>query len=259
MALSGIEDRALRGAEEATLGQFLQMVARRWTVLLVVVVLSGAGALALRLLTPHVYTAVASVDVTPGPSTDVPVSAASGATESDVVLSRAVAEHAAATLRTGRSQVSTGQVQSRVSVAAPRQSRILRISYRAPSGSAAAAGADAVADAYLSLRSEQSRGRLIAQETEIRTHLDGALAQINDLPLSEGVQRQFAEREADRLRGQLNYVEATAVDAGQLLDHADVPTEADGPSAAVYVTGALLVGLLLGVPAAVAVDVRRRP
>lgn len=257
MALRTDEERALEGVEVVTLGQLARAGLRRWKVVASAVLLACLGAALLWLLTPSAYSATASVDVTPDPASNIPLSAVTGVTERDVVLSRSVADRAAQTLRPGQPGISAQQIRSRLSVAAPRQSRVLTISYEARSAAAAAAGANAVAEAYLSFRADQSRQRLVVREADIRTHLNRALAQINDLPLSQGVQRQFAQGEVSRLRGQLNYVEGTAVDTGRIVDHAEVPSAAGGPPARAFLVGAVLVGLLLGVPAAVIVDFRR--
>lgn len=245
---------ALDAYDTLTVGELVRVVLRRWAVLLVVVALACGVAVLWSRLVPASFTATATVDVTADPSSGVGLSDVTAATESDIVASLAVSQRAADALRAEVPGVSAAHVRASVSVTAPRQTRVLQISYAAPTPREAAAGANAVANAYISLRRDLSRQRLDRQEHRVRGQLEAALATINDLPRSQGVQRQYAHSEAKRLSAQLNRLEWTTVDSGQVVDRAPTPTSSSGPSLAVYLVGGLLVGLLVGIPLAIAAD-----
>jgi capsular polysaccharide biosynthesis protein len=243
-------------------GHVVDTIRRGWLPLLACILASIAVAGALFTVVPASYTSRAAVALTPSGT-----SAGSGsgnatevntATESAVVTSSSVAEQAAKLL--GSSNV--GDLTDHVVVTSPIDSQILEIRFTASSPTAAAAGANAFAKAYLTFRrtlaaSElQSRADRIQQRIEV---LEKAAADARALRSAStssaavraqaAAQQQSAEQLARELRGQLVNLETVVVSPGDIVDRALPPQTRNFPRLPVFlVTGALLgtiAGLVL--------------
>jgi succinoglycan biosynthesis transport protein ExoP len=161
---------------------FLRVPLRRWPWIVGAVILGLVCALAFARLSHSSYTATATVIVHPVPTSlggdSVSSAPVNGTNEQAVASSQAVAADAQRILR---SSDSTTQLLGRLSAQTVAKSAILTFSYKAPTRVAAAAGANAFADAYLTQRRAVAQGwitqtvrRLQAQLVTANNELQGA-------------------------------------------------------------------------------------
>ncbi|HEX6497974.1 MAG TPA: lipopolysaccharide biosynthesis protein [Micromonosporaceae bacterium] len=204
---------------------------------------------------PQVYESTAVVLVAPVGSDPVSLD-----TEAQLVRSEAVAELAGTLLRT---DLPADDLANRVRVTAPADSSVLRIAYRAGSPHSAQAGAHAFAAAYLRYRGDQAQADLAARTAAVRGNLRDLQTQLAKANArAEVISRTSTERAAldsqrsalteqiAELTSRLNDLTATRINPGTVIADAAPPRQPVSPRTTLYLVVAALVGLLVGVLAA---------
>ena len=235
------------------LAHYLRPLRRRWPYVLAGIAVGIAcGAAAVGAI-GRTYTSTAVVLVTPTgveTTTDSVTGRTRGEinvdTEAQLVKSLVVAERARRLLGTHES---AARLLGRASVSVPANTTVLRISYRAASRGRAAAGADAFARAYLANRAASAtsvlRGQAAAVTKEIR-----ALTTQSPRPQPVTVRRALLAT----LQKRLASIATTVVTPGQVIGAAQVQGARGSPHPVLLLLSAAMLGLLLGIGAAIGRD-----
>lgn len=253
------------------------MIIRRHATLIVVLTVLGAIAGAgYSVLSGHAYTATAQVLVIPptqgpaGSSAQQSFTQANMSTEETVAHSSPVVLEAAKLLHTPAPALQSSAAKH-LTVAVPATtlttSNVLQISWQAKSASAAQAGANAFARAYLIYRRQLLASQLNSQTTSLRRELTSVQleftkihSELNKAPTKSPQHQGLALR-----LNELGSVEAadnsqlatlsTYNDTGGSLIAASRPVAPTGLSHKVVVVAGLLLGLLIGLVLAFVRDV----
>ena len=235
----------------------LGQVRRHWWL---VVLLAAAGLGAASQATdwlPTVYEASTSVMVEPTSGGQGP-GAGRGPeinldTEAQLVTSTAVATGAASLLH---STAPPAALVADVSVQVPPNTSVLVIAFDAAHARDAQAGSRAFAQAYLRNRADSARADIagrVAVLTDKLNQLNTSLAQVNagigarspdraDLD----TQRSTIVSQINTLTSELDDLSTTTVEAGQVIQDADLPTTPVQPDRLLNLACGLLAGLVLG-------------
>jgi capsular polysaccharide biosynthesis protein len=227
---------------------------RHWTLVAAMAVVGLVLGVLVSFLIPASYQATATVSVnamSASPLTS-PVDAqksVSMPTEAGIAGSRTVAEVAAKELR-GDHRIDADEITASTSVQNPADSLILDISFTGSSASEAAAGANAVAEAYLATRRAEATTRVerlskTAQD-EIAALQTAAADPVNQSPMTQ----RSLQVQADAFGTTLAELGNFDVNPGQVVGAAEKPTSATSPGAAPLGLAGLFLGLLAGVPLA---------
>lgn len=222
------------------LGRLGVRIRRRWRTLAAVLVLVLAAAAAAGLLAPRQYSASASVTVSPirlsttySNNNDINIS-----TERAVIASRQVATIAAAHLTPA---VTPDTLTSATSVAAPSGSTVLQVTVTAPTPAEAAAWANAVADAYVTVRAQSA---LAAAQPSIDA-LNARIAAVNPKNTST----------LSDLKAQVVALQHVGDGTARIIGRASAPSSPSSLGLTSYLVGGLVGGLLLGALVAIGRDV----
>jgi len=256
-------------------GDYLEVLRRRWWVALVFAVVGLLAAGAYVKTAPKVYTSTAIVSVQANEANSAPVagSRTSGSIDMDsqaqVVQSESTAAIAGKAIG---SSLTAAQLSKKVSVTVPANSSFLDIACHMPSGTEAAACAQAFANAYLSSQASAATHQLTTQLTGLQDRVtqlgqDEAklAAKIGVLP-PNSTQRATAQSTLKSDNSQSSTLSHTVgvvqgelqsdVSAGSILTPAATPSSPTSPQALLILPSGLLVGLLIGLVAAFLVDRR---
>ena len=253
----------LPGEGTVDLREFLATIARRKRlVLTVTIALTTLAALYSYSRTP-VYTAKAAILVRPiltNPLESIPLERLSLQTEIRIATSAAVAD-VARDLLDSRDSLTT--LLRNVSVSAPQDAQILEFSYSHTDTREAQRGAQAFADAYLEFKAAQAvesiarhASTLQAETDKLDEDIRGLNAEIADLlegsPEWEDLVDQRRAVEATRLalQNQLATVSTLSVDAGQVIQPAELPASPSRPNHRIDLLLGVLIGLIAGVGSA---------
>jgi uncharacterized protein involved in exopolysaccharide biosynthesis/Mrp family chromosome partitioning ATPase len=226
---------------------------------LIGVVVAGAVVLAViaSLVMPKAYTAESRVLVRPvlDPS-DQTSEEVNIDTERGVARSLSVAGIAAAMLGT---DASPSSLLADLSVEPVSDSQILVFRYTAGDPDRAFEVADAFAASYLQFRTQEAdsaksqvKEALEAQRAELIESRAGLLAEKRSLPADSpqqiDVDSQLAVVEANEsaIRADLAQLGSVQVDAGTVIDAAEVPTSPSSPDLKLNLAAGLLIGVVLG-------------
>ncbi|MEL7208477.1 MAG: hypothetical protein AAGK32_09655, partial [Actinomycetota bacterium] len=177
-------------------------------------------------------------------------------TERGVARSLSVSEIAAALL--GGEQ-SASSLQQDLSVSAIPDSQILKLSYAAGDAERSAEVANAYADAYLQFRTqeadsakEQVQTALEAERANLVARRDALIQEKRALP-EDSPDRVAIDSELDvieandaAIRADLANLGSAPVDAGTVLDQAEVPAGPSSPSLKLNLAAGLLIGTVVG-------------
>lgn len=224
-----------------------KIAARRWIVITSALLLFGLSGLVGRLW-PMEYVATSVVTVSPitiTPFTSTPVNQQINIeTERNVVSSTSVASAAARSLADAPSAATL--LQS-LQVTSPPDSQVLRISYKDPSAGRAALVADAFANAYLRYRSASADD--LAQKIIKRTQdrIDELTAALpKETTAQTASQVASIQQQILTLREQQRQLSSVALNPGQVIGPADVPSSSSSPKLALFLAGGGALGILLG-------------
>ncbi len=245
---------------------------RRRGLILILTLITLAAALLVSFTRTTLYTSTARVWVKPtaiNPPGSIPLTASLDMpTESELARSLPVAEIAA-----GMLDSTPEEVLGRVVVSTPPDGLILEISSTAGTPEVAQQGAQAVADAYLAFRSEQAASAVeraveqaqqqIAGLQDEADKLSKQLAALSSTPRDSDAALELANR-LEQVNGQIaiwrgaaSVYNVSAVDAGSVIAPAGLPTEPSSPNHLADAARGLLLGLVIGIVAALAVEAAR--
>ena len=254
--------------ERPGLRDYLRVLRRRWRTVTLVLVLCVGLALAYSLAVTPQYVAAADVLLEPtsaemeGP-TGTKIDADEVSTQTQVVTSLPVAR--LVQLRLGMS--TTPDLSEVVTVQAIGTSRILRVTAQDTDPQRASETANIVATSYLQFREqdsigsyEQAREQLAQEQAEAQSRIDEINAE-----LAEGSGQQFTlQSERRNLQNTLTQIAAeqsaltdsltTAGSGGRLLRTSEPPDDPISPQTVLNLVLGGLVGLLLGIGAALLRD-----
>jgi uncharacterized protein involved in exopolysaccharide biosynthesis len=240
------------------LADYASLLRRRWLIVLLLLAAGvGCGVASLLVIRP-VYTASAQVLVSAtglqeqtNQVTNRQRESLNLDTEAQVVQSAVVAKKAGKTLRS-----TPGPVEASV----PPNTSVLQISYTAADPTAAAAGANAYARAYLAYRSESSTQVLTIQLKALLAKLkqfdESLVAVVATLPkLQKGtaertlaLQRQSVlSRQSYNLTVRYDAIRTITVTPGSVISDAVAPPAPSAPSPPLHLGSGLMAGLLSGV------------
>lgn len=227
---------------------------RHWTVVAAVAVVGLLLGVAVSFALPSRYESTAAVAVNPfssdplGASTDATRSV-SMPTEVGAATSAAVAAAAAKTLADDYS-LSAEQVREATDVSSPEESLILDIRFRGSSAEEAAAGAKAVAKAYLDVRQGDAQSKITRLQTSTQEQIVAAQA-ASAAPENAGpIQQRAISLQADALGSRLAQLGAIDLTPGTVVGTPEVPTSPSTPGALPLGLAGLFLGLLAGIPLA---------
>ena len=209
------------------------------------------------------YNATATVLVRPiltNPLETNPIEQVSVQTELRIATSAAVGQVAADKLGMPRSQVP--DLLDHVSVSSPEETQILELSYSATGRKTAQEGAQAFAEAYLDFKSNQAiqtiseyTGNLQTRIQEVSTEISDLNSRIVTIPRGTALWQDVLNRrtslEATRLalQNQLTTLSSLNVDAGQVIQPAQLPLAPSSPNHELNLALGVIVGLVIGVGA----------
>lgn len=255
-------------------GDYLEVLRRRWWIVLVLAIVGLLAAGAYVKVAPKVYTGTAQVQVNPTASNTSGVAGgrtSSGTidmdSEAQIVQSASVAAAAEHSLNNG---LTAAQLGKKVSVAVPANSDILQISCNAPSAVAAATCANAVASAFLqnqnAAATAQNATQLKVLQTQVTALGQAAArlsAKITSLPSnstqratdqvnlrSDNSQLSTLSKEVGQLKGEANS------SAGTIISSAVPASTPTSPKALLLLPSGLVTGLIIGLIAAFLIDRR---
>lgn len=235
--------------------------------------LAGGALAALALIfIPKSYTATTAILVQPSSSDagEVENGRTSGPinldTEAQILTSSVVASQARDDMGV---RTSLDDLIDQVAVTVPPNSAVLEVSFTDPDPESAAEGAAAFADAYLANRKAQTARVVSEHDNAIRDEIDSVNQTLSSV--SEQIagqpegssERAVLESQQDQLRQRLQSLNAqigaagvAGADLGEVITQAQVPTTPSAPDPRILGVSGLMIGLLLGVGAAL-VSARR--
>jgi capsular polysaccharide biosynthesis protein len=249
---------------------------RRWWLIAAAAIVGTLGSVGYLLVAHKTYTATASVAVsaTVANSNQVSNGRTTGSvnldTEAQVVQSLTVAKAAAKRMH---ATDTPQQLIARVSVTIPPNSQVLTISCTSRSATVAAACAQSFAQAYLnyvsSLTTSLVNGQILVLQKKIDSLQSSAASlsvEVASLPsnsshrASASVELTSDQNQLTSLSGQLAQLtqELANPSGGSIITSATPPTSPSNPKPLIVIPSGLVVGLLIGLIAAVVVDRRDR-
>lgn len=200
---------------------------------------------------PSSYTAAASVQMWPtdtaeagglAPETQAQLATSEHTTE---LMSETLTEQTGAAL-------SPTELADRVEVDAPSDSDVLEFRFSAPTPEEARIGADALADAYLLSRAQETEALLSRRVSALRDEQEALYAELDeaedeDDPRADALGQEITD--LGRIAASLTALSET-VDPGTVVGPASSPDSVFSPSAVLWLAGGPAVGLVLGLVAA---------
>lgn len=254
-------------ADTASLGfgQYIFVLKRQWRLVFVAAVIGAVAAAGYLFVSPSTATATTTINL--NVITTEPFSAqraASGllddATETAIARSHVVAARASDLLK-GR--VSASEIRKSSTVTTTSGAAIVTVDYDAPSAAAAVRGADAVASAYLSFRSDQAEQRIkvmVSKLTERIDALNATLGQVNQQLASASAnsaeyaqattQRQQILTELDGLLSERNGLQSVDTTGGTVLSAAEDNDIEYAPKRTITLLTGTAAGGVIGIVAA---------
>ena len=234
----------------AQLTDLAAKLARHWPVIAVAAVIGLILGVLAAIAIPATYAAQSTVSVNPMNSNPILSTESSQTvsmpTEQQLARSRNVAE-AAAILLAPRYSFTGEEIQDALVVSSPDQSLVLNIEFTGNSPQQAAAGADAVSEAYLAERRADA-------SSELDRLADSASSQLEDLQASaddaSGIQERSIQIQVEALANQLAQLGNVDLNPGQIVGAAEDPTSRSSPGPLPLGVAGAFLGLLIGIPIA---------
>ena len=249
---------------------FLDAIVRRKLLVLGVAVLVTALVALYSYSRTPMYTSTAEVLIRPtlaNPLESIPLDRISLQTEIRIATSAAVAE--AARVRMDL-QDGANPLLKNVAVTAPQDTQILEFAYSNPAAREAQRGAQALAEAYLGFKSDQAIESIAQHSATLQTSIDKLDREIRAMsreiaralegsPEWEDLVHQRNAMETTRLavQNQLATISTLSIDAGQVIQPAELPTSPSYPDHRLDLLLGVLLGLLLGAATAWVSERRR--
>jgi capsular polysaccharide biosynthesis protein len=227
---------------------------RHWPVVAVTAVVGLLLGVLVSFVLPSHYQATSSVSVNPMNADPVGASAdaarsVSMPTEVSTATSAKVAAAAAKALK-GDYSLSAEDVRTATHVESPEDSLILDIRFTGDSAKGAAAGAQAVATAYLAERRADAEAEITRLQAATEQQIANVQAQSVLPEYAGGVQQRTIQLQADALGTRLAELGSIDVTPGQIVGSAEVPSHPSTPGPLPLGLAGLFLGLLAGIPLA---------
>lgn len=237
-------------AQPAQLTDLLDKLRRHWRVLGVAALIGAVLGVLASIAIPDSYSAESRVSVNPMSSNPLATSAGSVSmpTEEQVVTSRTVAA-AAAELLEPQYGFTPEEVQDATSVVTPESSLVLGITFTGNSPTQAAAGADAVAEAYLTDRRATAEEELQRRSEAAEDQLEALQARADG---ASDIEAQTISVQVQALANQLAMLGNVDLTPGTVIGQAEVPTSPSSPGALPLGVAGAFLGVLIGAPVALA-------
>jgi len=253
------------------LGDYVGLVKRRWWAIFLGLLVGLSAAYAYQQTRTVEYTSTASVQVLEidGVATGAVANGRTNGTlnldtEAQLVQSSIVQSAAQKLLRTSLPPEELGKS---VTVTVPANTSVLDIHFTSDNPQAAAQGAHAFAQAYLGVRGDTAKTTIDGQVKALNAQIASLTAQqrqvtgqIAALPV-DSPDRAFANAQLQNitasiqtLNQRLAPLKTTPVNPGTIITDAQVPPNSSGPLAILFWASGLLVGLLLGLVLAFAIE-----
>ncbi|MDP1847325.1 MAG: Wzz/FepE/Etk N-terminal domain-containing protein [Solirubrobacteraceae bacterium] len=247
------------------LHEYLRPLRRRWPIVLLGLLLGTALGAGVAAIVQPTFTSTTSVVVTPNvpQRTDSSTGRVQGAinveTEAQLVRSHEVLTPARRLLELSEP---LGELRSRVAVSAPANTTVMDISFSARSPRAAQAGARAVARAYLEYRRSAGEFYVREQARIVDAQIASLRRQVREQAAivasrrAGSASRAVAEAQLDSYTAQLTALATSQTAAtppargGRVIADAARPDDAGRPRAVLGLVGGMMLGLLLGISAA---------
>jgi capsular polysaccharide biosynthesis protein len=227
---------------------------RNWTVVAATAVIGLLLGVLVSFVLPSRYEATSSVSVDPmnadpiGASADAARSV-SMPTEVGSARSAKVAATAAESLKSDYS-LSAKDVRESTDVESPDDSLILDIRFSGSSPGEAAAGAQAVAKAYLAARRADAEAEVQRLKAATEQQIADVQAKSVLPEYAGGVQQRSITLQADALGTRLAQLGGIDLTPGEIVGSAEVPTSPSTPGPLALGLAGLFLGLLAGIPLA---------
>ena len=233
----------------------LSIVRRRKRVVLITTAVTVFATLALTLQQTKIYAGTADVVVQAPPSKS-PTAGPNMATEAQIAQSLAVARLVHSRLRPG---IPPAELLGQLAVRVPADSEVLKFTYSSPLPSQAQKGAQAFAEAYVTVRRRQFENQILASATSTAERIHAMSAKLSTLRRQIAgttgergaalrIQRDALTSEIALLQQELADLNGAAASfsPATLLGPASLPRSPARPNLPVNVFLALVGGLLLG-------------
>jgi capsular polysaccharide biosynthesis protein/MinD-like ATPase involved in chromosome partitioning or flagellar assembly len=256
---------------QVRLGDYVGLVKRRWWAILLGLLVGLSAAYAYQQTRAVEYTSTASVQVLEidGLATGAVANGRTNGTlnldtEAQLVQSSLVQTAAQKLLRTS---LPPDELGKSVTVTVPANTSVLDIHFTSDNPQAAAQGAHAFAQAYLGVRGDTAKAAIAGQIKALQAQLASlatlqrqVTGQIAALPV-DSPDRAYANARLQNindtiqtLNQRLAPLQTTPVNPGTIITDAQVPPNSSGPLAILFWASGLLVGLLLGLVLAFAIE-----
>ncbi len=226
---------------------------QHWPVVVMLAILGLMLGVLASFAIPASYSATTTVSVNPM-SSDPLSSAVDSArsinmpTEKGLVTSQKVADAAARLLKAD--SIDSEQVRESTTVDIPEDSLILTIHFSGDSAQEAAAGANAVAEAYLMTRRSAASDEVDRLVKAATTQIGEIQDKADQAAYSTPIARRSLSIQADALGTKLAELSNFDLNPGQIVGKADLPSKPSTPSAASLGLAGLFLGVLAGIPIA---------
>ncbi len=242
-----------------SLGDFAATGRRYMPVLLVCSLVGGIAGLALTRAQPTAYSSAVTLLLAPSPmylsadgTEDTKTGQVTIDTEAALVQSRRTVEMVDSSL----GLQDPDAVRTRISVSAAPNTLVLTLNYSDESAARSLSGAKALAEAYLSVRSDglsQRRDQVLRALQDQLSRLQ-ATSDTTTTPITANSQIRFAyiSAVAERLHSAIDNLTMSSTTAGEVIRPASVSKVRGQPE--VYIASSALIGFLAAVALALAVD-----
>lgn len=241
-------------AQSVQLTDVVGSLKRHWAIVALMAAIGLALGVAASFAIPAKYEATSTVSVNPMTAGALAASVdaaktVSMPTEAGLARSRKVAAAAAKALEPAY-KLSASDVVGATTVGSPDDSLIMDIRFTAPTAKQAAAGADAVAEAYLMTRRTETADEIdrlaAAAKRQIRAVQVEAKRPTNNTDIAQRALRVQADSLAQKLADLSNI----DLNPGQVVGNATVPTAPSTPGPVPLGLAGLVLGLFAGIPIA---------
>lgn len=253
------------GAASLGFENYVFVLKRQWRLVIGAVVFGGLIAAGYLLLAPQTVTATTTLNLNvittePFSAQRAPSGLLDDATETAIAGSHVVAMRAAELLN---GEFSPGEIRRASAVSTSSGAAVVMVDFEATNAADAIRGADAVASAYLSFRSDQAQERIdvmVANLTERTDALNTTLGEVNQQLVSADpssaayaqatTQRQQILTEFDALLAERNGLQSVDTTGGIVLSAAEDNELAYSPGRTLTLLTGLAAGLVVGIIAA---------
>jgi capsular exopolysaccharide synthesis family protein len=239
-------------ADAADIGHYLSVLrTRKWSVILITALVVGSALFFSFRQTP-IYESTSKILVKPVASPTQVTTATSTLisleTEREIMQSTEVAQRAAEDIEPPESAEA---LIEHLEVTIPGETQVLEVTFSDPNPLRAQDGAKGFTDAYLGYKTEQATAAIEDLRRPLQAQIDELSAQLDALGIGDATtatqDRDVLISQIAVLRSQLAPLNSLVVDPGDVIQAANLPSEAASPNHLLNGALALFVGLALGV------------